>query len=71
MQNELNKILEDNGIDPIHENKNFNPNPNPILEDFFETLGRCLKPIEETYNIKPKGWRKDQINKQKRDGKKK
>ena len=80
---EIQKILDENGIDPAPKFRtcsdmpakkigcsqhNFNPNPNPILKDFFKTLGECLRPIEDTYNLKPKaGWRKDQLDKEKRD----
>ncbi len=64
--NELDKILQDNGIEKTEQDNSLDTlfnDPIDQLDDLFKMFGRIFAPYEKKNNIKPKGWRKDQDNK--------
>lgn len=70
MNQNLKNLLDDQGIDPApkkHALDNAFDSPLDQLEDLFGLFGRIFSPYEKKNDIKPKGWRKDQIDKEKRD----
>lgn len=70
MNKNLKNLLDDQGIDPAPKTNALDDhfeNPMDQLEDLFSLFGRIFSPYENKNGIDPKGWRKDQIYKEKRD----
>ena len=67
MNKELRKVLDDLEIKENNDKHELPGNTDEILNDLFTYFGTIFTPYTEDNDIDPKGWHKDNLNKDEED----